>query len=178
MFTFRFLSVAILITAVQAIPWSTPEKRNPCDGKDAEPILYHEYRQDVCPPKKHFDDAGNCEMEVRNEGSFFLKQKTCSNFCEVRTNFYYGREHIFLSNAYCHGPMTCTITETHTTQFASGWTVSPSTLKINNAWTASVSRTWTTTKSVAHANARAMKLEQNQCGYFTFLPIMTGSWYV
>jgi hypothetical protein len=42
-------------------------KRSPCDGKDGEPILYHDYKNDVCPPPNVFDSPGQCHMKKELE---------------------------------------------------------------------------------------------------------------
>lgn len=60
-------------------------KRNPCDGKDAEPILYHDYKNDVCPPPMGFEAPGVCRMEKQsNDGWNWnpFRGFHCGGFCE------------------------------------------------------------------------------------------------
>ncbi len=52
-------------------------KRNPCDGVNGSPVLYHEYREDVCPAVNKFNSDGSCN------GLDALKNK-CQAFCQVR----------------------------------------------------------------------------------------------
>ncbi|KAK9418565.1 hypothetical protein SUNI508_08053 [Seiridium unicorne] len=85
-------------------------KRNPCDGINASPILYHEYGENDCPATNKFGKDGVCS-------GHFDVQKDCSVFCQVRTTFSYGRERPS-PKSYCHGPMTCGITETSSTSWA------------------------------------------------------------
>lgn len=60
-------------------------KRNPCDGVDASPELYHEYRTDVCPPKNRLDADGTCPFVDGFDGPD-LKYLRCAKYCEIRTN--------------------------------------------------------------------------------------------
>jgi hypothetical protein len=78
-------------------------KRDPC-GYEPEPILYHEYGTDACPPRFHLKPNGQCEDD--SDASFF-----CASFCNIRTNFFYTLEQPFLASSYCLGKMKCTISE-------------------------------------------------------------------
>jgi len=68
-------------------------KRNPCDGVDGMPILYHEYHEDECPPRWRFDPMrfgwcdGCCEHGSDMDNArrkYFETDKTCMTFCQLR----------------------------------------------------------------------------------------------
>jgi hypothetical protein len=66
------------------------EKRNPCDGVDGEPILYHDYKNDVCPPPLGFMSPGVCRMKkYPNDGLWWYPFKGfhCGGFCEENVSF-------------------------------------------------------------------------------------------
>ncbi|PKS11137.1 hypothetical protein jhhlp_002898 [Lomentospora prolificans] len=147
-------------------------KRNPCDGVDASPELYHEYRTDVCPPRNRLDSDGSCPFEDGIDGPS-LKDLRCAKYCEIRTNFFWGREQPF-ANTYCHGPLSCTITETKTRTVT--WNVGGSlSTKVHDALTLGISGSYSQAEADAWARAFSIKLEEGQCGYFTFVPIIHDS---
>jgi hypothetical protein len=156
-----------------ASPLVNLTKRSPCDMVDAEPILYHEYHNDVCPPINKLNSDGTCPMKSSSGGLF--QGTICGGYCEIRTTFSYGREQIFLANPYCHGPLSCTITDTATTTLAYQVNI-PIPVKFTDMFSAGVtlgvSKAWT----YAHAEQKQVRLSEGQCGYFTFLPIMHDSW--
>ena len=86
-------------------------KRDPC-SYDPEPILYHEYGTDICPPRYHLLPDGQCEDDPD-------AKLICATYCNIRTNFFYTYEEPFLSNSYCLGKMKCTISES--TQQSWSW---------------------------------------------------------
>lgn len=51
-------------------------KRNPCDGIDAIPILYHDYLDDVCPARNHLRKDGFCE-------DFMNIYNGCVSYCQL-----------------------------------------------------------------------------------------------
>ena len=53
------------------------QKRNPCDGINAMPILYHEYGSGDCPPINHLDGNGKCT-------GYLSTGKQCAAFCQIR----------------------------------------------------------------------------------------------
>ena len=168
-------------------------ERNPCDGKDAEPILYHDYKNDLCPPPMGFESPGVCHMKKQeNDGLWWnpFRGFHCGGFCEEnvgvqdkgliaadqgqQVRFFYGQESMFLSNPYCHGPMTCGITDTTTTAWA--YTINfPLSGKIAD-FSGGVTGGVSNTNTVARAVNKAVKLEHNECGYFTWIPILRESW--
>lgn len=172
MHAFSLFTHTVLIASVNAIP-AQLAKRNPCDWKDAEPILYHKYDNTACPPKFTPDGNGNCPIKPVDAG--FNKGYNCGAFCEKSTEYKYGRESIFLANPYCHGPMTCSISDTKTTTVANSvnFNVSP---KLTDLFTAGISGGRTYTSGVAHAETKSVALKQGECGYFTFIPIMKTTW--
>lgn len=150
-------------------------KRNACDWTGAEPILYHDYLENDCPaPYKFADDKGNCEIHGTTDGNF---KPLCETYCQVRTAYFYGQEQIFMRNPYCFGTkggMTCSITETMTTTYTLSASFSPG-LK---AEVISVGTTggMQVATATAHARSYAIKLDENECSYWTFLPILKGVW--
>lgn len=144
---------------------STLAKRNVCDGINATPILYHEYRGDVCPPKNVMDKDGNCPGQDWYDNG-------CASYCQVRTTFTYRTE-APIGNSYCHGPFTCTITDTQTTTITK-------TVNLNLAWTKGfnlgISGGFSYADAEAKARAYTVKLEDGQCGYFTIVPVFKDVW--
>ena len=57
----------------------TISKRNPCDGINAMPALYHEYREADCPAPNHFLPDARCEGY-----NDIQKNPDCVAFCQVR----------------------------------------------------------------------------------------------
>ena len=167
--------------AVAALPYSHPsskiERRDPCDGIDASPILYSPYGDSSCPPENTPYANGSCPMDTSVVHSW-APGFDCTGFCQSQTTFTYATEEIF-ENSYCHGPETCTISQTTTRgvtwSFTFGTTISGSLIK---GVTQGISGGFTVAsqKTVAHARADSIKLDFNQCGYFTFLPIVKTSW--
>ncbi|KAK9773330.1 hypothetical protein SCAR479_10059 [Seiridium cardinale] len=100
-------------------------RRNPCDGINASPILYHEYGENDCPAINKFGKDGVCN-------GHFDVQEDCSIFCQV------------------HGPMTCGITESSTTAWAVQAQIPT---KWTDAFGLGVtgSITWTNTQATARA---------------------------
>ena len=73
-------SILAIFTTVMAIPTTEHikiSKRNPCDGINATPVLYHEYGGDACPPINTLDSKGDCPGldPLGND---------CASFCQVR----------------------------------------------------------------------------------------------
>lgn len=91
----------------------------------------------------------------------------CNSFCEDHTTFWYGKESP-ITNSYCHGPFTCTITDTTTTTIGTSGTYK---VDWELALKMGITGGFTYSAATAHARAFAVKLEQNQCGYFTVVPV-------
>ncbi|PLN85513.1 hypothetical protein BDW42DRAFT_160637 [Aspergillus taichungensis] len=136
-------------------------RRDVCDGVNATPVLYHEYRGDKCKPKYTMNKDGVCNHAHWPENK-------CAAYCQVRTNFFYGQERPF-PNTYCHGPESCTITATHTVTVGWSITISP---QIQNAMKVGVSGGFSGSSGDAFARSYSVKLESGQCGYFTFVPVV------
>ncbi len=105
----------------------------------------------------------------------FFGGPVCASYCEIRTNYFYGRESIFLANPYCHGPLTCTITDAETTQVSFSLNI-PMSVKLWDIFSAGLTGGFTKQWNDAHAEAKSINLNEGRCGYFTFLPILKGSW--
>lgn len=184
-------SLSLLARAAPTTSEVTPvvqeiSKRDPCDGVNAEPVLYKEYREADCPAKYKYDSNGHCS-------GYHNIFNACQQFCQVRkytlrkpsthyvslslthitgTNFVYAQEVPF-ANTYCHGPLTCTVTSTHTETVTINVGVNA---KFLEAYGLGVSGGLS--KATANAVARAfqVKLENGECGYFTFVPIRKDVW--
>lgn len=72
--------------------------------------------------------------------------------------------------------MTCTITATDTTSVAGAFNINPS-IKLE-VFSAGVTGTYTKTWTNAVAQAKQVKLENGECGYFSFIPIIKSIWQV
>ena len=167
----------LFVTAVASSPFQIFDKRNACDWKDAEPVLYHEYGTDACPPRVALNEDGSCPVRSYKPGLF--QPSGCAGFCENRTTYSYGRESIFLANPYCHGygqkAATCSISETQTTTASLSFSV-PATVKFTDTLSAGVSGGYTRTWSHAIAQTKSISLGEGECGYWTFLPIVKETW--
>lgn len=84
---------------------------------------------------------------------------------------------MFLANPYCHGPMTCGITDTQTTAWAFAISF-PLSNKFTADFTAGVSGGITYTSTTARAVTKSVVLKEKECGYFTWIPILKESWLV
>ena len=171
MYTSSLLTAAILSVSAHALP-SQLAKRNPCNWKNAELVLYHRYDSEECRPRRVIYVNGDCPMEKTEiEPGTFI----CAGFCQESTEYYYGRETIFLANPYCHGPMSCAIQETKTVQVQYSFSSSIS-IKYSEVFNLGISGGVSKTTSTARAQTKTVSLEEGQCGYFTFIPIFKLSW--
>lgn len=158
---------------VQAFPLSTPNigshlypRANPCEP-GGTPILYQEYHTDLCPPRNSMVSDGSCPI---------APEQGCGPlYCEVRQSFYYAQEKPVVNNPYCHGPLTCTVTEmkaftyTYTGSFNAAWT---------KAFTLGVTGGFSYADTTTNLQSTSVNLKAGECGYFTFLPELHSSWYV
>lgn len=138
---------------------------NPCQP-GGNPILYaKQYGTDICPPALTLNSDGSCPTTFYD----------CVSYCEIRQNFYYAQE-VPLDQPYCHGPLTCSISSSKATSYTfTGSIAAPNWLKALGIGITGGYSTGTTTTDV---RTTSVNLQQGQCGYFTFLPIMHDSWYV
>ena len=169
--------LSILAATALSKPLTLLDKRNVCDWQDAEPVLYQDYYEDSCPPKYKMHDDGSCATQRQHPS--FWGGNSCAGYCEVKTTYRYGRESIFLANPYCHGygekGASCTITDTQTTTAALNFNV-PVTVKFTDALSTGITGGWTQTWSQATAQAKSITLSKDECGYWTFLPIIKDTW--
>jgi hypothetical protein len=152
----------------------------------AELILYHEYRDPPCVVPNHLLPSGDCEPRVVQE----LVTPSCLSFCQIRANFIYGRE-VPLMNAYCHGPMKCTVKEA--IKVGMSWKLKvPSTVALLGLVKGVRHRKWKApqryrqrqitggfagdTDGVTNSQSRQIDMAQGECGYFTFIPIDKDVW--
>ena len=166
------MSLLAQLTTVSSFPSSKLEKRNVCDWVDAEPVLYKQYYDTDCPPAKQLQPDGSCEVHPTDH----FDAGSCENYCQIRTNYFYGQEQPF-PNSYCHGPLTCTITQTATTTY--NWNINiPISVRLKDIFSIGITGGIGSSVAVAVARSTSVKLDPNSCGYFTFLPIIHESWYI
>jgi hypothetical protein len=96
------LSTFILFATVASGAVATPDHRNYCIYFDSKSMPC-EYGTTDCPPKNVLKPDGlNCQ-----DNSFSPTQ--CISFCEIRTNYLYGREQPLIRSPFCRGPELCMI---------------------------------------------------------------------
>ncbi len=173
MYSKRMLqSFAVLssISLLEASPFSTPartsqlqRRANPCQP-GGTPILYKEYHGDSCPPPIVLDPAGFCPADFK---------KNCISYCEIRQSFTYDSEKP-VDNSYCHGPLTCTVGSNKATTYTFTGNIN---LKFLEAFGFGVTGGYNQASATTDIRSTSVKLDDNHCGYFTFLPILHHSWY-
>lgn len=172
--------IATFVTSVAALPPGPGsahqlQRRDVCGGGPAAlPILYHAYGTDVCPPINHLNADGTCPSTFSQ-----YDPQLCTSFCQLSTTFTYTTESPFTENPFCHGPQSCTITNTVTTTVTwsanAGVKIDPPKLYgVQFGVTGGFS--YASARATAEARSFSVKLDPNQCGYFTFIPIIKTSW--
>ena len=144
----------------------------PC-SPGGTPVLYKNYTNEECGPPENLAIIGSdghlqCPVNFKNR---------CGSYCQVYQAFQYDVEVPVTANPYCHGPLTCTVTESDTTT----WTYDG---KINAGLGSEKAKTMSAgvTGGISFASAKmqltskSVKLEQGECGYMTFLPELHISW--
>ncbi|KAI0803524.1 hypothetical protein GGR55DRAFT_700080 [Xylaria sp. FL0064] len=155
------LFVFFLSTLANATPLV---RRDPCDGVNASPVLYHEYHEDACPAIHKFDPEKPGQCEGADDW-----QNVCRTFCQVRTEFVYGQESPFVGT-YCHGPFTCSISTSDTTTITYMGNIDVNG-ELFNALKFGVTGGYSQASAQAVARSFSLQLDQGQCGYFTFVPV-------
>ncbi|KAJ9607845.1 hypothetical protein H2200_007924 [Cladophialophora chaetospira] len=139
---------------------------------DTFPVLYHEYGNDVCPPKWHLKDSGDCEDHV--EG-WFLDKQECSTYCEMKTTFYWGQEQPYVAVPPCKGTGSFSISESTHQGYVLKAKINVGAGKcakiINGGITVGVGGK----DGISQSWKKTVSLKENQCGYFTFIPIFRDS---
>ena len=125
----------------------------------------------------------NAKVSVKSEYVFsplyIISDPFETNCLLFQVTFQYGREQPFPNNPYCHGGITCTITETQTASWTTQLNINPAVkgdvMSIGTTGSLSYGSSW--------AQARAYSVNPGKdpegnpiCGYFTFLPITKGVW--
>jgi len=91
MFVSTAFAALWLVPRLQAMPLAdgresntTTEivKRDPCDGVNASPVLYHEYREEDCPARRKLNSEGHCPT-----AGFDAQERDCHSYCQVREYF-------------------------------------------------------------------------------------------
>lgn len=70
----KYVLILVLVPIVAANPFTNSiYKRNVCDWKNAEPILYRDYNNADCPPPITLDsETGNCPLVADAAGVSLL----------------------------------------------------------------------------------------------------------
>ncbi len=90
------------------------------------------------------------------------------------TTFNYVTEAPF-ANTYCHGPFMCTITSTATSTFTYNGGVNFG-VDVLGSLRAGISGGFNQAQQTAFARTFQIKLNDNECGYFTFVPVAKDVW--
>ncbi len=158
------------VLVVQAVPLSTPNigshlypRANPCEP-GGTPILYQDYYGDMCPPKNSMNSDGSCPTPA---------DQNCVAYCEVRQSFSYDQEKPVVNNPYCHGPLTCTVTDSKTFTYTYSGSVNAAWTK---AFTLGVTGGFSYASATTNLQSTSVNLKAGECGYFTFLPELHNSW--
>ncbi|KAI1266117.1 hypothetical protein F5Y18DRAFT_426006 [Xylariaceae sp. FL1019] len=145
--------------------------QDPCSGGDFR--LYDEYREDRCPPVNRYDPKhpGFCE----GADNF-----PCTSFCQVSTEFTYGQESPIIGT-YCEGARECWTTQQDIVRVK--W---PSKGLLEDQFSEALStgvsggfHVWKCVFSTREVGVYNKHLEKDECGYFTFVPILKttcGTW--
>lgn len=170
-----FIALSSLGLLVSAGPLSAPNtildiskrQTSPCQP-GGQPFLYTNYYNNpegLCgPPKNRLGLDGDNIICPSNS-------QPCYTYCEVYQYFQYDVEQPVLANPYCHGPLTCTVTDsmaftyTYTGTFNAGL---GSTL--TQVLSAGVTGGFSTSSAQTQIVSKSVSLESGQCGYMTFLP--------
>lgn len=180
-----FITLSSLILVVSPSPLTTPNSKfnlfertpNPCQP-GGTPILYKDYYngpQDLCGPPKTLlglDDSGNTICP----GSF---ADDCYTYCEIYQYFQYDVEQPIIANPICHGPLTCTVTDSmaFTYTYSGSFNVRLGS-EITKVIGAGITGGFTYASAKTQLVAKSISLENGQCGFMTFLPQLHYSWYV
>ncbi|KAI0127316.1 hypothetical protein BJ170DRAFT_624967 [Xylariales sp. AK1849] len=156
-------------------------KRNPCDGVNYKPILYHDYTETDCPAGFHLQKNGDCD-------GWHLEANECATFCQIielsgvdedffkqvwltdnqGITFFWGTESPF-SKSTCHWPLKCSISESDSTSWSISFSGSP---KVGKALKVGISGGFSYGQSTAYGRSWEFEPAKDQCGYFTFVPVL------
>ena len=179
-----FFTLFCLSLQVSATPLSTPNSNlnllgratTPCQP-GGQPILYQNYYNapyGLCgPPKNALGLDGENIICPGNFGD------SCYTYCEVYQYFQYDVEQPVVANPYCHGPLTCTVTDsmaftyTYSGSFNAGLGSD-----LTKVLSAGVTGGFSYASAKTQLIAKSISLTSGQCGYMTFLPELHYSWYV
>lgn len=171
-----FFTLFCLSLQVSATPLSTPNSNlnllgratTPCQP-GGQPILYQNYYNapyGLCgPPKNALGLDGENIICPGNFGD------SCYTYCEVYQYFQYDVEQPVVANPYCHGPLTCTVTDsmaftyTYSGSFNAGLGSD-----LTKVLSAGVTGGFSYASAKTQLIAKSISLTSGQCGYMTFLP--------
>ncbi|KAK8077648.1 hypothetical protein PG996_003818 [Apiospora saccharicola] len=144
---FFFLALAKLVVA------------NPCDGVGAQPVFYHEYLGDACPPPFPLNPDGSCSQWANYAYD-------CISYCQINTTFDWATESPF-PRSECHYPTECSISESSSTSWSWSFGFSP---KVGKAVKLGISGGYSQSYGTSQGRSWSFKPNHGECGYFTFVP--------
>ena len=180
-----FVTLSILSLIVSASPFTTPKPNlnlferatTPCQP-GGTPILYKDYYngpEGLCGPPKTalgLNDNNN----IICPGNF---ADHCYTYCEIYQYFQYDVEQPVIANPACHGPLTCTVTDSMAFTYTYSGTFNVGIgSDLAKVLSAGVTGGFTYASAKTQLVAKSVNLAKGQCGYMTFLPQLHYSWYV
>ena len=164
---FASISAILLVEGTPLLDSSLATRgATPCDV-GGTPQLYKDYFGDSCPPVNVMNKDGSCPMDATNP---FLR---CGSYCEVKQTFFYDQEKPVVNNPYCHGPLTCTVSQSEA--FTYTWTANIN-VGFSKYITAAITGGYNSADAITNLQSTAVTLKFGECGYFTFLPLLHYSW--
>lgn len=178
-----FIVISGMSLRVSATPLSTPNiklglferQTTPCQP-GGQPILYHTYENapaGLCgpPPKALGLDDNKNIVCLGNYADH------CYTYCEVYQYFQYDVEQPILANPYCHGPLTCTVTDVQAFTYTYSGTFNVGIgSDLAKVLSAGVTGGFSYASAKTQMVAKSVPLTTGQCGYMTFLPELHYSW--
>ncbi len=124
-----------------------------------------------CEKKSHMDKDGNCDGKMPGPD----KKGACAAYCEVKIYYTYGQE-IPYDLGICQSD-ECKVATGTTTTITTTWEIDGNVgLEIGkgpltSAFNISASYSFSTSVSTSLSFEKSEKLEKNECGYWTFVPV-------
>ena len=181
-----FTLVAALLTLVTASPMTSDDKSfiltrdappTPC-SPGGQPILYKNYSDTgLCGPAKHLSGLDK-DGSIICPGKFDITgAATCNTWCEVYQEFIYDVEQPVKNNPYCHGPMTCTVSDSQAFTYTYSGQINVGLGSAIKALSGGVTGGFSLAVADTQLVSKSVTLKQGECGYMTFIPELHLSWY-
>ena len=153
----------LLVGLLAAVAVRGAAEVNLCDYNEAMPLLYHEYTSTDCPTGFSLKPDGNCADQID-----YTPPISCNSYCQMRSNFYWGREQPFLRVPFCRSGLTCKLSNAVHQGYS--WKI-----KLNQnikvfALTTGITGGWANKWGWTQSYSFSKTLDKNECGYWTFVP--------